>query len=133
VVPRSDEVGEAMTRFREGKATHDDSVTLLQHARALPAVAGSVLGWAFDVLHWGSVSFEATFPRVSVAYEWLGPGGHAEEHELPLLNLDEGLPSLTERLRLIAGAALSYRRFDASLLQFEELAARLQREDLAGT
>jgi Phytanoyl-CoA dioxygenase (PhyH) len=126
VVPRSEEVGEAITHFTKAETTHADAVSLLQHARALPAVAGSVLGWAFDVLHWGSVSVEASAPRVSVAYEWLGPEGSPEEHELPLLDFDDGFPPLTERLDIIARSVLSYDRFDAALLPFEELARQLQ-------
>jgi hypothetical protein len=126
VVPRSEDLDEAMTRFNTVETTHADAVALMQRARALPAPAGSVLGWAFDVLHWGSVSLGAPTPRVSVAYEWLGPDGYPEEHELPLLNLDDGLPSLAERLDLIARSILSYDRFDPALLPFEGLAKKLR-------
>jgi hypothetical protein len=126
VVPRSEEVGDALTRFNKAETTLADAVTLLQHARALPAPAGSVLGWAFDVLHWGSVSLGAQTPRVSVAYEWLGPDGSPEEHESPLVNLDDGLPSMAQRLDLIARSILSYTRFDVALPPFEELAKKLR-------
>jgi hypothetical protein len=53
----------------------EDMATMQQHAqrmnltaaRALPAQAGSVLGWSSHVLHWGSQSTDwATHPRVSV-------------------------------------------------------------------
>jgi hypothetical protein len=131
VVPRSEEVADALTRFNKAETTRDDAVTLLQHARALPAPAGSVLGWAFDVLHWGSVSLGAPTPRVSVAYEWLGPDGSPAEHELPLVDLDDGLPSMGERLDLIARSILSYDRFDSALLPFEELAKKLRTSDTA--
>lgn len=126
VVPRSEDVVEATARFGKAETTYADAVNLLQHARALPAVAGSVLGWGFDVLHWGSVSLKASAPRVSVAYEWLGPDGSPEEHELPLLDLDDGLPPFTERLDLIARSILSYVRFDPALAPFEELAKQLR-------
>jgi hypothetical protein len=132
VVPRSEAVGEAITHFTRAETTHADAVSLLQRARGVPAVAGSVLGWAFDVLHWGSVSLDASAPRVSVAYEWLGPEGSPEEHELPLLDFGEGLPPLAERLDLIARSVLSYDRFDAALLPFEELARQLRISAPAG-
>lgn len=126
VVPRSEDVAEAKTRFRSSETTHDDAETLLQHARALPAVAGSVLGWGFDVLHWGSVSLSAPAPRVSVAYEWLGPEGSPDERDLPLLGLDDGLPSLAERLDRIARCILGHYSFDPALLPFVELAKELR-------
>jgi hypothetical protein len=133
VVPRSEDVGEATTRFVKAETTHADTVNLLQHARALPAEAGSVLGWAFDVLHWGSVSQKAATPRVSVAFEWLGPDESPQEHELPLMDLDDGLPPFAERLDLIARSILSYIRFDPALVAFEELAKQLQASDVATT
>jgi hypothetical protein len=132
VVPRSEAVGEAMARFTKADTTHVDATRLLQHARALPAAAGSVLGWGFDVLHWGSLSLNASAPRVSVAYEWLGRDGSPEPEELPLLNLDDGLPALTERLDLIARSVLSYIRFDSALLPFVELAKQLRSSASAG-
>jgi hypothetical protein len=132
VVPRSGDVEEAVTRFGKAETTHADAVSLLQHARALPAAAGSVLGWAFDVLHWGSVNLTAPAPRVSVAYEWLGRDASPEEHELPLIDLDEGLPPLPERLDQVARSILSYYRFDSGLLPFEELAKQLRISAPAG-
>ena len=125
VVPRGEDVKGAMARFNTSETTYADTVTLLQHARALPAPAGSVLGWGFDVLHWGSLSRNASAPRVSVAYEWLGPDGDPDEDELPLLDPDDGFPTLPERLDFIARAILSYHRFDIALLPFEDLAEQL--------
>jgi len=52
------------------------SVAALQNIRALPADAGSILGWAPTVLHWGSRhSKKPVGPRISVAY-YLNDGGH---------------------------------------------------------
>ena len=99
---------------------------LLQRSRALPAPAGSVLGWAFDVLHWGSGNLRASAPRVSVAYEWLGADVTPLEPELPLIDLDQGFPPLSQRLDCVARAILSYHRFDPTLLAFEELAKQLR-------
>src|SRR5262249_5447257 len=43
----------------------------LADVRALPAAAGSVLGWNTEVLHWGSHSApRARQPRISVALEF---------------------------------------------------------------
>jgi hypothetical protein len=126
VVPRSEEVREAIERFRKSETTNADTVALLQRARALPAIAGSVLGWGFDILHWGSVSQEDGTPRVSVAYEWLGPDGVPGEIDLPLLNLDDGLPALGERLNLISRCILGHHNFDPALLPFVDLAEQIR-------
>ncbi len=126
VVPRSEDVEESTTRFGKSETTHADTVRLLQHSRALPAPAGSVLGWAFDVLHWGSGNLRASAPRVSVAYEWLGAEIAPEEYELPLIDLDAGLPPMSQRLDCVARSILSYSRFDSALRPFEELAKQLR-------
>jgi hypothetical protein len=126
VVPRSEDVQRAIARFRKSETTHADAIAFLEHARALPAVAGSVLGWAFDVLHWGSVSRAESTPRVSVAYEWLGPAGSPAEIDLPLLDLDDGLPPLGDRLNLISRCILAHHGFDSALLPFVELAKQLR-------
>ncbi len=132
IVPRSDEVGDAVTRFRKSETTDADATTLLQHARALPAPAGSVLGWGFDALHWGSARTAAAPPRVSVAYEWLGPKGSPTEGDMPLIDLADGLPPLGQRLELIAWAILAYYGFDRTLLPFVELAKQLRDRAPAG-
>ena len=127
VVPRSEDVEEAVTRFGKSETTHADAMSLLQHSRALPAPAGSVLGWAFDVLHWGSGNLRASAPRVSVAYEWLGADVTPQEYELPLIDLDQGYPPLPQRLDCVARSILSYYKFDAALRPFEQLAKQLRR------
>lgn len=77
-------------------ASRDD----LQSIRALPAGAGSVLGWRQDLLHWGSYSsVRATEPRISIALEFDRGGG---------IDPRAPLPSLEERLNLIAKQILKY-------------------------
>jgi hypothetical protein len=119
-------VRESMARSRNAEATDSEALKLLMHARALPAPAGSVLGWGFDVLHWGSARTEGAPPRVSVAYEWLGPDHSPAESDPPLIDLNDGLPALAERLNLIGKAILAYSKWDPTLLAFVELARQLR-------
>jgi hypothetical protein len=97
---------------------------MLQGSRALPARAGSVLGWDFQVIHWSSVVGDAGSPRVSLAVEAFGEDIVPTPSEEPLL--DPGaLPPLGERLRAIARGLLSYERFEPEMLRFTGLARRL--------
>lgn len=49
--------------------TKEELFHLLHHTRALPAPAGSVLGWDTNLLHWGGQSsIQAEEPRMSVAF-----------------------------------------------------------------
>src|SRR5438093_1083574 len=58
VVPKStdERVQQAVENYSSRKMSMGDVQRLLQHARALPARAGSVLCWGFGLLHWGSVN-----------------------------------------------------------------------------
>jgi Phytanoyl-CoA dioxygenase (PhyH) len=119
-------VREAMGPPQESEAPDSETMKLLMRTRALPAPAGSVLGWGFDVWHWGSPRTEGAPPRVSVAYEWLGPNDSPREGDLPLIDLNGGLPALDERLNLIGKAVLDYSGWDPTLLAFAELAKQLR-------
>lgn len=88
--------------------TRDELETILQSSRALPAQAGSVLGWHGHVVHWGSAaSGRSPHPRISLALEFQNEELVAE---LPTLLLDpEGpLPSFRQRLLLIAAQIKMY-------------------------
>ena len=78
-----------------------------QDIRALPAPAGSVLGWNQAVLHWGGRSSDrAPFPRISLSCEFQRGDVQAMNQPLrsPLL-----LPSLSQRLGLIGKQIRQYR------------------------
>lgn len=101
---------------------------LLQRGRALPARAGSVLGWHFRILHWGSVCHAAGDPRVSLVMEFIGAGERALDSELPLYDPRNGLPSLSQRLYAIGRAILQYKRFELRMRRYVDLARGLMRE-----
>jgi hypothetical protein len=79
----------------------------LQHVKALPVPAGSVIGWNQSVFHWGSSnSREATGPRISFAME-LCP--ISQKRDIPLMMKSDHLPSFEERLRLVAMQFVNYK------------------------
>ena len=97
----------------------------LQSVRALPAKAGSVLGWTTRTLHWGSRSSEfCKEPRISIATYMerrdetrfngflLNPPLH--------LPLEHRLALLAQVIRNYNEEPLSYDRFPKPLLQFCE-------------
>ncbi|HVV86696.1 MAG TPA: phytanoyl-CoA dioxygenase family protein [Kofleriaceae bacterium] len=45
-------------------------VMFLQAIRALPAAAGSVLGWTSRLLHWGAMARPGSPPRISISFEF---------------------------------------------------------------
>ena len=79
----------------------------MQDVRAIPATAGSFLGWNQAVLHWGGrASRRATEPRISVAFEF--QCGDIPPYNQPLLDPHRSPPFGT-RLRLIGKQILQYR------------------------
>jgi phytanoyl-CoA dioxygenase PhyH len=101
---------------------------LLQRGRALPARAGSVLGWYFRILHWGSVCHAADGPRVSLVMEFIGADERALDSELPLFDPQGPLPALPQRLHAIGRAILQYKRFELRMRRYVELAHGLMKE-----
>ena len=97
---------------------------LLPAVKALPAKAGSLLGWTHQVIHWGSMSDGVTSPRISVACEFLGLEAKPYSSESPLWDLSP-LPTFPERLRMIGRAILDYERFEPLVRRYSELANRL--------
>lgn len=81
----------------------------LQHVRALPAPAGSILLWNHRLYHWGGASSpRAKEPRISLAFEF--QRGDEPPYKEPLL--DPGvLPSFSMRLQLIVKMQAAYRGF----------------------
>ena len=82
----------------------------LQAIRAVPAAAGSVLGWNAALLHWGSFPARASSaPRVSVSVEF--QRGDVPPFDEPLMRSHE-LPVFSSRLTLIAKQILQYQHMD---------------------
>jgi hypothetical protein len=96
---------------------------LLHATRALPARAGEVLGWDFDVIHWGSPSSDAaTEPRVSLSQVFIA---RSTEPDGELLFETSSLPSFEERLYALSRNLLFYGRFELTLARYADLARRL--------
>jgi hypothetical protein len=108
-----------------GSMGGSDVRALLQGCRALPAGPGTVLGWDFNLIHWGSTAGDAGAPRVSLSVEFLGPDAVPASDELPLLDAQSDLPTFEQRLLVIARAVRSDQRFEPLLIRFQELAGRL--------
>jgi hypothetical protein len=100
-----------------------NDVIEVQEIRALPARAGSILGWNQCVLHWGSRSSErAENPRVSFSIEYQRAEG--EPLNQPLLDPAKP-PTFEQRLALIGKQILQYVHMYDVGPEFRELARRL--------
>jgi ectoine hydroxylase-related dioxygenase (phytanoyl-CoA dioxygenase family) len=104
-----------------------DSLTIfepsdLQHVRALPAQAGSVLAWNQYVLHWGGTASRwADRPRMST-------GIYVQTGDVPLftdkpVDFNEALP-FARRMALIASNLLLYQREHRFPPELVEIALR---------
>jgi ectoine hydroxylase-related dioxygenase (phytanoyl-CoA dioxygenase family) len=112
--------------FRQLKnLTHSDLSSFLQGARALPAIAGSLLGWNHQLIHWGSRNHGSEHPRISLSVEFVAKGSETFDDDHPLFENESTLPSFTERLKVIGKCIEAYRRFEPSLLRYQDLARRL--------
>jgi hypothetical protein len=95
-----------------------------QSVRALPAPAGSILGWNQNVLHWGgSSSRKATVPRISLAWEF--QRGDIPAQRSPLLSPTD-LFSFPQRLSLIGRQISQYAHMYHLPVELAELAIALQ-------
>ena len=101
-----------------------DAKSLMQRSRALPAPAGTVLGWGHDVIHWGAACGPSGETRISISQEFVSGGVSAPGGETLLLDAQR-LPSFTERLRVVAKAIVAYQGFEPLTIRFLELAERL--------
>jgi hypothetical protein len=126
VIPRGRVAEGYCRRFLEGEAIPaQDAQALLQACRALPARAGTVLGWDFELLHWGSICGDPRKPRVSLSVELLGEAAEPAPNEFPLIDAQADLPPFAQRLRVIARAVLDYLRFEPLMIRYLDLAERL--------
>jgi ectoine hydroxylase-related dioxygenase (phytanoyl-CoA dioxygenase family) len=103
---------------------------LLQRAHALPGLAGTVMGWDFNVIHWGSTALDGGEARISVAVEFAARQ-HARFDPRNLTadgaTFDPGtaLPSFPARLRMVAESIAEYARLETMARRFLPLAERL--------
>lgn len=99
----------------------------MQDVRAIPATAGSALGWNQAVLHWGGrASRRAKEPRISIAFEF--QRSDIPPYNQPLLDPHHS-PPFNKRLKLIGKQILQYRHmygFSESLSSLGESLAQLE-------
>ncbi len=119
----TDEVAEALdARAALPYAAYRD---LLHNVVALPAPAGSLIGWRGDVLHWGGNNAGAVQPRVSMALEFRSRDAEATDFEWPLIDPRAPVPAFQLRLFAIAKALKEYSKFEPLVSRFLPLAERL--------
>ena len=98
---------------------------LMQCARALPARAGSILGWDSDVIHWGGVARRPTSPRISVSAEFVCASDRPGADGSPLVVAAPSMPSFTERLRVIAQCIGLFGANDTWTFRYQDLGRKL--------
>ncbi|MBX9875534.1 MAG: phytanoyl-CoA dioxygenase family protein [Beijerinckiaceae bacterium] len=97
----------------------------LQDVIALPASAGSMIGWRGDVLHWGGANTGGSEPRLSLALEFRARGAKASRFESPLIDPRAPLPPFRLRLFAIVKALREYTKFEPLLTRYLPLAERI--------
>ncbi len=102
-----------------------DALQAMHGTRALPVPAGAVLGWDFNVFHWGGRAVNPRSARRAISMEFLAVGHTPEADEVPLLDLGPTLPSFAKRLKVIAMALETYAKREPIALPFRALADRL--------
>lgn len=80
-------------------------VSSMQHIRALPATAGTVLGWTHALLHWGTAAAANEPARVSVGFEFVRAGHETSDERFPT----EIFPGLADRCAIIGAQITKYR------------------------
>jgi hypothetical protein len=98
---------------------------LLQRGRAIPAPAGSLLGWQFRILHWGSTAHSPGNPRVSLVLEFIAGNEAPIKNEMPLFDPAAPLPDLPMRLHSIGRAIRQYMRYEVRMQRYADLAEEL--------
>lgn len=107
-----------------GKGRIEGWQPALADIRALPAAAGSALGWTQELLHWGSSAHpRETRVRISVAMEF--QSAQTPPFNQPLMPAGQ-LPSFAMRLQLIGKQILQYRHMYPLSDAVADLAQRLQ-------
>lgn len=97
----------------------------LQDVIALPALAGSMIGWRGDILHWGGANAGSIEPRLSLALEFRARGAGTSTFERPLIDPRAPLPPFRLRLFAIVKALREYTKFEPVLARYLPLAERI--------
>jgi len=98
---------------------------LLHVSRPLPAGAGAVVAWDAGLMHWGSARQLAGDPRISLSMELVPAAAGPGVLDRTLGVVDVALPTLDERLRIIAAAIALYHPSEPRVGRYTTLAERL--------
>lgn len=120
---RSREIGEAVDADRDLSSRVVRRA--LQDVIALPATAGSMIGWRGDILHWGGANAGSLEPRLSLALEFRARGARTTTFERPLIDPRAPLPPFRLRLFAIVKALREYTKFEPVLARYLPLAERI--------
>ncbi len=126
VIPKDRLPTELMSKWTSQSITPDELKLFLQSSRALPAQAGSVIGWEFGLIHWGSTVGTTSEPRISFSLEFIGEGVERQHYEKSMIDHEAPLPQFHERLRIVGNCLLAYQKFEPWVLRFADLAERLR-------
>ncbi len=117
-------------RLREPLISSEYCLELLHSCRALPAAAGSVLGWDPRTIHWGSKCQEPKWPRISLGCEFVSRGVTPKPHTIDELAPGQSgaaLPSFIQRMRHIALSIRIHKGRDLKAARFSQVAEELIR------
>lgn len=90
--------------------------------------AGTVLGWGSGVIHWGSACHGAGAPRLAISQDFFAANSAPIVTEYPVLDGGGRLPTLMQRLHIIAKAILAYQSFEPLLIRYADFASELQKK-----
>lgn len=94
--------------FETGQLSTADLGILLHNTRALPASAGTILAWDYDVMHWGSICDQPAHPRISIAVNFMSATVAAERIGKPSIVGSSGIPTFLQRLYIVANSLRIY-------------------------
>jgi hypothetical protein len=123
-MPRSDE---GQWHARPG-LDMNEVLSLLHATRPLPVRAGAVLGWDARLMHWGSARQASGDPRISISMELVPATAPADVLDEALCVSGARLPTMEERLRIVARAISLYGARENGVWRYTGLADRLLEE-----
>ena len=126
VIPKDRMPDELLEKYsKQMPLDNGDVERMLQASYALPAPAGSLMGWAFDVMHWGSVCTGEFPARISVALEFLSADAPTVKGEPPLHDGAAPPPPFAERVHAVANGIVKYSKFEPLVARYKDVASQL--------
>jgi hypothetical protein len=127
VIPKKHFPPDLANRMTTATLSWADVEALLQGSRALPAIAGSVLCWDYDLMHWGSICDRAEHPRMSIAITLISHQVDLQR-EKPSFAGAGRLPTFEERLAAIAVSLKTYQGREPLMIRYLKLAQALSEQ-----